>query len=513
MQAKLPKPLCAFHSFILICDSFNMPEEGEELLVKIGKGTGWLFAGTLIAEIIAFFYRIVLARWLQPYEYGLFALVLMAIGFGTTFFTLGLPQALTKYIAEYRAKRIDTTKMLSTSVIFTALLGLASTLILFFLAEPLSYVLKNPDVRVPIQIGSFTLFFVLIGNLFYGALQGWQKMNYYAFGTITDKLTKFVLSLILLWLGFGLFGAVGALIFSFCVVAILLSLLYRKIGPICLSKFDWNIAKTLISFGTPVFVTSIAGIFLGWTDSLMIGYFMSEEWVGYYNAVLPILWILGLAISSLAAMLFPTFSELRASGSLYIEKVLNRSLKYAFYLLIPICAGGLILAEPIVKILFGQSYAPASAAFQVLIFGALFLGLRYITDSYLSGIGRPGIIAKIVMGAAGANVIMNWLFVQWWGIAGAGLSTSVSLGVIFLFSLYWIRKSVKLNFDYLPKSVVATVIMAVIVWAIKISTIMAIEKIVLIVVLGIAIYFGFLYILGGFDNTDKKMVKKIFAKF
>ncbi|MEM5797833.1 MAG: flippase, partial [Candidatus Aenigmatarchaeota archaeon] len=347
-------------------------EDAEELAIRIGKGTGWLLFGTLTAEIIAFFYRIMLARWLGPYEYGIFALLLMLIGFGTTFFTLGLPQALTKYISEYRAKGKATDRIFSTGLALTIFLGIMSVLSVFLLAEPLTlFVFKNPDAISSLQIGSFALFFVLLGNLFNGAIQGWQKMKYSAIGIITDKLTKFVATAILFWLGFGLLGASVALIFSFCAVALVLALLYRRLTPISISYIDYKTTKILIIFGMPVFFTSIAGYFLGWTDTLIISHFMTEEWVGYYNAALPILWILSLAIGSLATVLFSTFSELKAKKSVYIEKTINRSLKYAFYMLIPGAVGGWLLAEPIIRILFGPAYLPAASAFQILIFCAL----------------------------------------------------------------------------------------------------------------------------------------------
>ncbi len=489
-----------------------MLENGEELAIKIGKGAGWLFFGVLIAETIAFFYRIVLARWLQPYEYGLFSLVLMMIGFGTTFFTLGLPQALTKFIAEYRAKNLNIDALLSTALIFTILSGMASTAIFFLLAEPLAlHIFKNIDAVLPLKIGSLALLFVLIGNVFNAALQGWQKMKYSALGTITDRLVKFIASLILLWFGFGLLGVTFALLICYATLALLLALLYKKVAPISISKFDQRIGRLLTAFGLPMFITGIAGIFLGWTDSLMIGHFMSEEWVGYYNAALPILWILGLAISSLAAMLFPTFSELKAKKSVYTERTLNRSLKYAFYLLIPSSIGGFLLAGPIIDVLFGQAYLPAMFAFQILVFGALFLGLRSITDSYLMGMGKPKIISMFAIGAAIANAAMNWWFVQWWGIEGAALATTTSLAVIFALSVSYVRKFTKLSFGYLPKTVLATAIMAIVVWLIRISAMTSIEKIVLIVISGIAVYFGVLYLIGGFDGVDKKIIKKIFS--
>ncbi|MEM2956659.1 MAG: hypothetical protein QW041_03755, partial [Candidatus Pacearchaeota archaeon] len=89
----------------------------------------------------------------------------------------------------------------------------------------------------------------------------------------------------------------------------------------------------------------------------------------------------------------------------------------------------------------------------------------------------------------------------------------VSLGVIFLISLSYIRKSVKLSFGYIPKAIIATLAMAAVVWLIRTSTIMGIEKVVLIVILGVGIYFVSLWLLKGFDKTDKNLITKILKLF
>ncbi len=106
----------------------------EGLAVQIGKGAGWIFLGMLVSYIISFFYRIFTARWLGPADYGILSLVYMILGFGFTFFNFGMTTALTKLIAEYRAKGKDISAFYPTGLFAAAGFGFLSFILFYFLA-------------------------------------------------------------------------------------------------------------------------------------------------------------------------------------------------------------------------------------------------------------------------------------------------------------------------------------------------------------------------------------------
>ena len=73
-------------------------------LKKAGRGIGVIFAMNAVAYLLAYFTRLILARELGPADYGLFYAVFTFVIFFLFFRDLGLNQAMTKYITEFRVK-------------------------------------------------------------------------------------------------------------------------------------------------------------------------------------------------------------------------------------------------------------------------------------------------------------------------------------------------------------------------------------------------------------------------
>ncbi len=481
----------------------------ETMTRKIGKGTGYIVAGSVMGYIISFFYKIVLARWLGPESYGVFSLVLMIIGLSGAFFTLGIPSAITKFTSEYKAKGKDTGMIFSNSMKIMLPLSLFCSLAIFVSAEFIAKgVFNMPQATVPFQLTSIVMFFTLLFSTLKSNIVGHQRMEFSSLGIITEKLTRLVLSAVLLYLGFELMGVMGALIIGSILTAAVIFISYRSIAPVKITPLDGRITKALLRFGIPVFITTIGWTVLSWTDTFFIGVFLPAEMVGYYNAALPVTWVMGVLITSLSGALFPAFSEISAGGNeSMLRSTFNRSMKYALYFIIPASAGAFMLSEPIIRILFTAEYLPAVAAFQILVFGSIFLSLRHMTDSYIKGIGKPEIIMKISVLIALTNIVLNWFLIQSHGIAGAAIATSASFALSFFLSLFLIRKRIDLKVGYLPKSIAAVLVMALAVWILRTSAMASLLKTIAIVIIGAGIYFGVLYLLRGFDKRDKKIVK------
>ena len=142
---------------------------------KAFRGIGIIFIMNLLANLIAYSTRIVLARNLTTAEYGLFYAVFTFVIFFLFFRNLGLGQALIKHIAEFKVKKkYDEIK---TIIISTALFQFLSSLIFgiifFVLADFLAkYYFKNPLASLMLKIlvlyTILSIFFIILKNIFRG---------------------------------------------------------------------------------------------------------------------------------------------------------------------------------------------------------------------------------------------------------------------------------------------------------------------------------------------------------
>ena len=76
-----------------------------DYLRKALRGTSIVFLMGIIGSILSYITLVYLARFLGPHDYGLFSAVLAFVTFFLFFRDFGLPQALTKYIAEYETTK------------------------------------------------------------------------------------------------------------------------------------------------------------------------------------------------------------------------------------------------------------------------------------------------------------------------------------------------------------------------------------------------------------------------
>src|ERR1041384_1773966 len=99
----------------------------------------------------------------------------------------------------------------------------------------------------------------------------------------------------------------------------------------------------------------------------MLRLMRTDEEVGWDNAadnvLAPLIALRFIVIFSLN----PAFSRLFAQAPQEMEREANRVIRFCLYVALPVGVGGMILAKPIVRMLYGEAYAPAADALAVLI--------------------------------------------------------------------------------------------------------------------------------------------------
>lgn len=152
--------------------------------------------------------------------------------------------------------------------------------------------------------------------------------------------------------------------------------------------------------------------------------------------------VLGLFIASIAAVIYPILSKLSSDDDK--EKFVNtvvKSINSVMILIIPISAGAMILATPIVKVLFQRGAFDAKATEMTstaLVFYSIGLIAFGLTDVLrrvfysLQDTKTPminGVLAVLL------NIVLNVILIKYMGHAGLAFSTSIS-AVVSMFLLF-----------------------------------------------------------------------------
>lgn len=234
--------------------------------------------------------------------------------------------------------------------------------------------------------------------------------------------------------------------------------------------------------------------------------------------------IAGVFVLSVANVIFPQLSRLTAdNNSDEFGNTLGTTLKSVLFLLIPMMVGLIVLANPIVRIVYqrgqfgAESTQTTAIALKYFSLGMLGFGMQNILSRGFYAIqdGKTPLITGII--SIVCNLVLSIILVKYMQIGGLALASSISSlisGIILLIPMQKklktiVTKSVIMD---IIKMVLSALAMAIIVFYSKsfLANINQIIMIVISVILGVCVYIVLTYIMG---LEETKSVFKFLKKF
>jgi len=315
-----------------------------------------LFKGSLTLLILFglfnFFhviYHFVGARLLGAENYGILATV-----FGIAFI-LGIPSEaiqtiISRYTTKFRLEKGKIKDLLKKSFKKFSLIFLIS-IIVFMTLSPFIGGFLSIDYKIILLVSFFLMgtYFIPINR---GILQGEKKFFKLGVSMISESFTKVVFLVVFVLIGFGVYGAVGAIIMGF-LVSFLIS--FNFIKDILRSRREKNSLKGIYSYSWLVLIATGCIILFYSLDIILAKRFFSAQDVGLYAAIT----ILGKSIfwatAPISKAMFPLVSEKRDKEKSY-RYLVRRSL----IMVISLCLVGIIIfgvfPKIIIKIFYGSAY-------------------------------------------------------------------------------------------------------------------------------------------------------------
>lgn len=369
-------------------------------------------------------------------------------------FDLGLGRATTKFVAEFLA-RGDVDKLhriVWTSVWCQLLFGIVGTgLTVAFIPLVIDRFLKIPpgliaETGASLFILSTSLCVVLIGNALRGVLEAGQLFNVVNYVKVPVNTSMFLLPAAgvffkltlpqIVWL---LVGARGAATLAYLAACLwFFPALRGGYFP------DRKWLRPLFVYGGWVTISNFVTPLLSYIDRLFIGSFVSLGAVGYYSAPYEAINRAWVVPGTLAATLFPAFTNLDTGGSRErLEELCARSLKSLLLVSAPAMLLLALFAEPALHWWLGADFATQSATtLQILALGMLINSIALVPSSLLQGIGRPDLTGMFSVVEFLFQVGACWVLVRRFGIAGAALAWTLkaSLDALLTFAaVFWLN--------------------------------------------------------------------------
>ncbi len=498
----------------------EMQKEEKSLKKRLVKNSFWNFISLSINRIGALIFTIILARFLMPERYGIYSLVLSTTMIFCTFADLGINRALTKYISSSLVKNRKKIPVYYRYLLkMKLILSLGVSILLLILAYPLSfYIFKNSALFLPFLVAAFYVFILSLDGFYTQIFYSIEKNQYVSFKESITQILRVLSALIVFYFITASYHIIG-IFFSLILIhlfILFLTLFYlKKLIPDLHRKSDVKINKrktqNFIGFLT---IASISTIFFSYVDSLMLGLFLSPEYVGYYRAAFSLVFGISALIAFPNAILLPIYSKINKFET---EKVLNKTLHITIILAIPASFGFLVFGKYIIRFFYGFSYLSSVLPLYFLAF--LIMPMVCIGNFVLffSAKEKPQIFAKLIIITSILNILLNLILIKslliispLWATAGAGIATVVSWHFYFLISFYISKKRFNLNISL--KSIIKPLIASLIMVGILFYLLSFIKEMTIILgiflmLLALLIYFILMILIKGIIKEDLDMFK------
>lgn len=454
------------------------------------------FAGQLISTIAGGILIVLLARLLGSDEYGLLFLAISIITIAKLLGQLGIGKSAGRYIAEYKEK--DPTQLrhilrlsflLNVGVIATVAGGLVLT------HELLAAVVGEPELTPLLLLGILFVGFGALVQYIRLVLQGYEEIELAALVKTTDRILRLVFAVGFVLAGYGAFGALAGYVLSFAIVAVCgLAFIYTRYyrraesGP-----REAGLGRRIAEYTVPLTVTSSADVLNKHIDTVLVGFFVNPVAVAHYTVSKQVVQFVGSPLAALGFSLSPSFAAKKATGETdEVTAVYQESLFYALLLYIPGAAGLVLLAEPLIELVFSAEYTGAAPVLQVFALVVVLHAITKTTSNGLDFLGRAKERAIIYGITTVLNTVLNIVLIPQYGAVGAAIATVITYSMYTLSVLYLMNAELGLDTRILLRRVVViigiTAVMSLVVYQL-VEHATDVFSLLVVISIGIAVWF------------------------
>ncbi len=394
------------------------------------------FSTQIVTVIFDVGVSIVIARALGAEGKGAYSLVILVVALLAVFGNLGIHVANVYFGG---SGKHDWTRLASNSLVLAV--GLGVLLAVGFLAyfhifqpsflrdvDPRCLVLAAPVVPLNLLVTYFT--WILLGQ---------NRIKEYNLVLLAQSGAFAVLVLlVLLAVRGGIFGTVAAWASGVLVAAILSILLVYRTTNVKWSFYP-QLFRESIKFGVQGYLGSIISFLSYRLNMLLVAFFMSATFVGYYSISITMaeaLWNLSGAVGTVVFARTPGMKTEEANLS--TPRICRNTLFLTFIASLLL----FVLSRYIILVLFGSAFLPALKPMWILLPGVVVFSVARVLSSEITGRGKP-IVGTILAGTSlVVNIPLSILLIPRMGISGASLASTIAYGVSTVVVLaYFLRIS------------------------------------------------------------------------
>ena len=340
-----------------------------------------------------------------------------------------------------------------------------------------------------------------------GGNYGLGKAGVVQGSNLLNNLTRIILQVIFVFLGFQIAGLAGGFVAGLAA-GFLFNYRYLAVR---FCRFTLVHMKSLITFSFWIFL-AVSGFFILTTvDVIFIGYYLGNAEVGVYRVSLQLASLGVFVALALENVLFPRFSRWNEERNHeIIATSLSRAYTYSLVLAIPFCVGGWLLADKLLYYLYGEAFTSGTLALMVLFPLYVIYVFQFLQTMTLNALNHPKDSFWITSIIVLVNIVLNILMIPVLGITGAAVATFISILISAVLGYLVLRKylSVKIEKKPLLHILTAVTVMALVIGGLRLVVpVVNLGYLFGLVIIGAAVYFVLLFRIDrGIRDELKEMI-------
>ena len=413
-----------------------------------------LLAGTVGEGALQFLFVVLASRYLGPENFGFLGFSSALIGYLLVVAGFGLPQIVVREIAKMPH---DTGRIFGSAMGLRLLLGL-------ILCAAVSGVLPFVELPADRRTTLFVLSLALLVMPFDLApfFDAHQQSRWDAIFRLAARSISIGFLGVFIWTQKTLTLPVVALttIIFLMVNAGLAWSSTKWLKLVLRPRLAASEMRQMFKLALPIFWAQAMSEIYIHTNLILLGFFSTDRETGFYAVADRILLAILTLKGILYRLLIPLLSEVAHDHDRLIKR-LEIVIPLFAQITVPIAVAAILVANPVLEMVFGAAYSPAIWPFRILTGYIIFTGVGSIFGTTLFATGRQRQYSLSITVGSLANLVLCFVLIPLLGAVGAAVSSATAEMVVLTVSFLYFRRDFRPTFfPSLVRTMVAGVAMA-----------------------------------------------------
>jgi O-antigen/teichoic acid export membrane protein len=467
---------------------------------QIFKNTAAMVVADLVGRGGSMVLTFLIARMLQASGLGVYSAAVAYYGLIAVASGMGAQDFLVREIA--RARENTNRYIVHASVVIT----LASVAVMAVFLVILPYLGYSDELELSMYVVILAIIPGTLNTVQHATFVAHQRVEFVMYTRFVATIVNVGLSVLLLIQGYG----VVSLLIAFVVVEYLVMFFFFFFINRYITRLRWefefSFARKLVWEMRTFAALSILAALFAQPEVIILSLVKDEEQVGYYSAAMKLVGFWYFISQMYMANVYPVLSRSYQLADEKFQIIQDKSIKYLLALSLPLTAGIVATAGPIIELFYGPGFETAVLPLQILAWNVPLAYVSAVLWRVLAARDQQDSVLWVRIITLFTRLGGGYALSVWLAATGAAISVPVNLLLnAVLLGLYIKRSGIQLHFLSLGwRFALAATVMGVSAWLLGSRF-----QLWILVIVAAAVYLGMVLLLKAFSADDLALFRQI----